>query len=163
TRSALIDRLRQVNPADEVTAIVMVEPHRRLLNPLIAPFKDQLPRNLADLATLPDHLVSLTATENLRDKNLLTLSAEAEDGETVEVMDKLAFEGLTAARKAYADVRPTLIAQLPGELAPTALAVADQLFGGIQVAKAGKRFVLKLARPKDFDNPPDKDLIASSG
>src|SRR5205807_6301981 len=59
--------------------------------------------------------------------------------------------------------RPTLLKQIPAEVVQPALAVADQLFGGIQVTKEGKRLVVRLEKPEGFGAPADSDLIASAG
>jgi hypothetical protein len=162
-KSPLLDRLRQADAGDDITGVVMVEPYRNLLKAMVEPFKDQLPPDLADAAGLPDRLVAVTAAVNLRYKTLLKVSLEADSEQSVEALDHLAFKGLNWARKVYPDLRPTLIGQIPPEVVQPALAVADQLFGGVEVAKEGKRLVIQLAKPEGFDAPPEKDLIASSG
>jgi serine/threonine protein kinase len=162
-KSPLLDRLRKTDDTNEITGIVMVEPYRNLLNGLIGPFREMLPANLADAAKLPDRLVSVTAAVNLRDKTLATVSLEANSEESVEALDDLAFKALNWARKTYPDFRPTLIGKLPADVVQPALAIADQVFGGIQVTREGKRLVLRLEKPEGLTTPADPDLIASSG
>ena len=162
-KSPLLDRLRQADAADDVTSVVVVEPYRNLLKAMAEPLKEQLPPDLADAASLPDRLVAVTATVNLSDKTLLKVALETDTEESVEVLDKLAFKGLNWARQMYPDVRPTLIGQIPPEVVQPALAIADQVFGGIQVTKEGKRLVIRLEKPDSLGTPADPDLIASSG
>jgi hypothetical protein len=162
-RSPLLDRLRQVDTTDEVTGVVIVEPYRNLLKALVGQFREQLPANLADAARLPDRLVSVTAAVNLRDKTLLQVSLEADGEKGVESMDDLAFRALNWARKVYPGFRPALLKAVPTELAPLVLAVVDQLYGGIQVAKEGKRLVVRLERPEGLGAPQQQELIASAG
>jgi hypothetical protein len=162
-RSPLLDRLRQTDNTDEITGIFILEPYRNLLNALAGQFKALLPPTLADAASLPDRVVAVTAAMNLRDKTLLKVSLQADREESVTVLDDLAFKGLNWARKVYPDFRPTLLKQIPAEVVQPALAIADQIFGGIQVTKEGKRLVVRLEKPEGLDTPPDKDLIASSG
>jgi hypothetical protein len=162
-KSPLLDRLRQTDAADEVTGVVVVEPYRNLLNALAGPFKELLPADLGDAAKLPDRLTSVTATVNLRDKTLLKVALQADSDEDLEALDKLAFKGLNWARKVYPDFRPTLLKQIPAQVVQPALAIADQLYGGIQVTKDGKRLIVRLEKPESLDTPPDNDRIASSG
>ena len=162
-RAPLLDRLRLTDDADEITGIVIVEPYRNLLKGLIGPFAEGLPANLADAAKLPDRLASVTATVNLRDKTLLKVSLEAGSEEDVEGLDQLAFQGLNWARKVYPGVRPALLKQVPAEFVRPALAIVDQLYGGIRVTKEGKRLVVRVERPDSLGNQAAPDLIASSG
>src|SRR5262249_23198207 len=104
-----------------------------------------------------------TAAVNLRDKNLLKVSLEADSEESVGVLDDLAFKGLNWARKVYPDFRPTLIKAIPAEVVQPTLAIADQVFGGIQVTKEEKRLVVRLEKPESLATSPENDLIASSG
>src|SRR5207249_2222431 len=97
--SPLLDRLRKTDDTDEMTGIVIVEPYRNLLNGMIGQFKEKMPADLADTAKLPDRLVSVTATVNLRDKTLAKVSLEADNDQDVEALDKLAFKSLNWARK----------------------------------------------------------------
>ena len=162
-KSPLLDRLRQTDTADEVTAVVLLEPYRELLKALAGPFKPQLPPDLAAVAGLPERLVALTATVNLRDKTLLKVVLEANSAASGTVLDDLAFKGLNWARKVYPGFRPILIGRLPVEVAQPALAIADQLFGGIQVTREGKRLVVRLEKPEALGTSPEKDLIAAAG
>jgi hypothetical protein len=162
-KSPLLDRLRQMDTTDDVTGIVLVEPYRDLLKAVAAPLKAQLPANLADAATLPDRLIAVTAVMNLNDKTLLKVSLDSDSKESVEALDDLAFKALNWARKVYPDFRPTLMGQIPAALVQPALAIADQLYGGLQVAKEGKRLVVRLDKPEGLGTPPEKDLIASAG
>jgi serine/threonine protein kinase len=162
-RSPLLDRLRQTDDTDEVTGVVVVEPYRNLLNGLIGQHKEQLPPNLVDVAALPDSVVAVTAAVNLGDKTLLKVSLEADSEAKVEAIDGLAFKALAWARKVYPDFRPTLLKQIPAAVVQPALAVTDQLYGGIQVTKEGKRLVVRLEKPQARDAPAEKDLIASAG
>jgi hypothetical protein len=162
-KSPLLDRLRQTDNTDEVTGILIVEPYHNLLNALAEQFKALLPANLADAASLPDRIAVVTAALNLGDKTLLKVSLEADSAESVEVLDDLAFKGLNWARKVYPDFRPTLLKQIPAEVVQPALAITDQLFGGMQVTKEGKRLVIRLEKPEALDTPPENELIASSG
>jgi hypothetical protein len=162
-KSPLLDRLRQTDDTDEVTGIVIVEPYHNLLKALAEQFKALLPANLADAASLPDRLIAVTAAMNLRDKTLLRVSLEADNQESVELMDELAFKGLNWARKVYPDFRPTLLKGIPTEVVQPALAVADQLFAGIHVTKEGKHLIVRLDKPESLDTAPESDLIASSG
>jgi hypothetical protein len=162
-RSPLLDRLRQTDTTDEITGVAIVEPYRKLLKALLEPFKAQLPPDLADAASLPDRVVAATAAVNLRDKTLLKVSLEADSEESAEVLDDLAFKGLNWARKVYPDFRPTLLKQIPAEVVQPALAITDQVFGGIKVTREGKRLVARLEKPESLDTAPGNDLIASSG
>src|SRR5260370_37371232 len=55
-----------------------------------------------------------------------------------------------------------MIRQLHDEVVIPTLAVADKLYGGIQVTKEGKRIVVRLEKPEGL-GPPENELIASSG
>jgi hypothetical protein len=162
-RSPLLDRLRKVSTTDEVTGLVILEPYRPLLKALAGPLKEQLPPKLAEAASLPDRLVALRATVNLRGKTLLAVSLETDSEESVEVLDDLAFKGLNWARQVYPKFRPTLLRQIPAEVLQPALAVVDQLYGGIQVTREGKRLVVRLEKPEGLDTEPGDILIASAG
>jgi hypothetical protein len=162
-RTPLLDRLRQTDNTDEITGIFILEPYRNLLGALAGQFKALLPPNLADAASLPDRVVAVTAAVNLRDKTLLKVTLEADTEESVAMLDDLAFKGLNWARKVYPEFRPTLLKQIPAEVVRPALAVVDQLYGGIEVTKEGKRLVIRLAKPEGFDASPGNELIASSG
>jgi hypothetical protein len=162
-RGPLLDRLRQTDATDEVTGIVVVEPYRKLLNALAGQFKGQLPPRLADAAGLPDRLVAVTAAVNLGARTLLAVSLEADNEGSAEVLDDVAFKGLAWARQMYPGLRPALAGRIPSEAVQPALAVADQLFGGIQVTREGRRLVVRLERPEGLGAPPPKDLIASAG
>jgi hypothetical protein len=162
-RGPLLDRLRQSDGTDEITGILVVEPDRKLLKAVAGQFKELLPEKLADAASLPDRLVAVKATVNLRDRSLLTVSLEADSDKSVADLDDLALEGLTWVRKVYPNFRPTLLRRIPAEVVQPVLAVVDQVFGGIHVGKEGKRLIVRLDKPNGFDTPPDKDLIASSG
>jgi hypothetical protein len=162
-RSPLLDRLRQTNTTDEITGIVILETHRDLLRAMAGHFKSQLPPSLADAANLPDHLVAATASVNLGDKTLLKVSLESDNEDNVAALDNLAFKGLALARKVYPDFRPTLIGRLPAEIVQPALAIIDQLYGGIQVAKEGKRLIVRLEKPESLGAPSSTVLIASAG
>jgi hypothetical protein len=48
-------------------------------------------------------------------------------------------------------------------VAQPVLTITDQVFGGIQVTKEGKRLVVRLEKPESPDTSPEGDLIASSG
>ena len=163
TRSPLLDRLRQSDARDEVTGIVLLDPYRNLLKGAVGPLKALLPPNLAEAASLPDRLVSVTTVVNLGDKTLLKVALEADSDRSVEVLDSLAFKGLGLARQLYPDLRPSLVGRLPAEVVQPVLAVADQLFGGIQVTREGKRLIVRLEKPEDLGKKPPKDLIASAG
>jgi serine/threonine protein kinase len=162
-KSPLLDRLRQVDATDDVTGIVLVEPYRELLKAVAGPLKVQLPPNLAEAATLPDRLLAVTAVVNLNDKTFLKVSLDTDSNENVEALDDLAFKGLNWGRQVYPDFRPTLLRQIPAEVAQPALAVADQLFGGIHVTKEGKQLVVRLEKPEGLGTAPENDLIASAG
>src|SRR5262249_39679292 len=54
----LLDRLRQTDTTDEITAIVILEPHRSLLKAMVGALKGLLPAELAGATGLPDQLVS---------------------------------------------------------------------------------------------------------
>ena len=162
-KSPLLDRLRQTDTTDEITGIVVLEPYRTLLKAVVGPLKAELPANLADAASLPDRLVAVTAAVNLGDKTLLKVSLHADSEESVEVLDDLAFKGLNWARKVYPAFRPTLLRQIPAEVVQPALAITDQLFGGIQVTREGKRLVVRLEMPESLDTQAKEELIASSG
>ena len=93
-KSPLLERLRQANAADAVTGILMVEPHRKLLSALIAPYTAQLPPELKDVAGLPERVIAVTAAVNLNDKTLLKVALETDSEQKVAALDDLAFKGL---------------------------------------------------------------------
>jgi serine/threonine protein kinase len=162
-KSPLCDRLRQIDDAADISGVVLVEPYRKLLKAMVGQFAGNVPPNLAEAASLPDRVDAMAVAVHLGGKTLVDVSLDADNEQSAAVLDDLAFKGLTWARQAYPALRPTLLRQIPAEVVQPALAVTDQVFGGVQVAKEGKRLVVRLEKPEGFDTPPDKYLIASSG
>jgi hypothetical protein len=159
--SPLLDRLRRADAGDDLTAVLSLEPYRKLMNTLGKPNQALLPPPLAEAATLPDHLVWVTATVNLGGKQLARLTLEADSEESARTAEKVVQGGLDQARQAYRDLRPMVAAQLPPPSAPSLLPVADQLYGGVHVTRAGTRVVVTLDRQPVPKLP--EGLIAAAG
>jgi hypothetical protein len=160
-KSPLLDRLRQADAGDDLTAIIFLEPYRKPLNTLAKSNQALLPPPLAGAATLPDRLVCLTATANLDDKTLARLTFEADNEESAQAVEKLVQSGLELAREAYPGVRGGLVSQLPPASVPALIRVPDQLYGGVHVSRAAARVVMTVDRPPARELP--EELIAAAG
>jgi hypothetical protein len=160
-KSPLIDRLRQADANDDLTAIVALEPNRKLLNALGGTTRALLPPPLAEAATLPNRLVWVTATAKLDGNPLAQVTFEADNEESAQAVEKLVQAGLVQARQVYPEGRAALVAQLPPATVPALLGVMDQLYGGVHVTRAAARVSVTVDRPPVRELPAD--LIAAAG
>jgi hypothetical protein len=162
-KSPLIERLRKIDGKDDATLVLVMEPLRTLLAPFAATVKGSLPPELTGLTTLPDRLTSATVLLNLSGDPLLKINLEGTSEESAGEIDKLVFSSMRWVLKVYPELRDDLAPRVPAELFQQFFAVADQLYGGVEVVKQGRHVVLSLKRPEGFGGELDRDLIASSG
>jgi hypothetical protein len=162
-KSPLIDRLRAADLDHDVAAVLVVGPYRELLAQAVAEADKSIPPPLAGVRTLPEHLQALTAAVNLSGPALLKLTLEADNAEGAGKVEELAKSALDFGKLIYPQVREKLAPQVPAEYAQPVLAVADQFYGGIQVARDGVNVTLTLPRPAALDAPAAPGLLASSG
>lgn len=161
TKGPLLDRLRQADAGDDLTAVVLLEPFRKALTTLARPNQGLLPPPLAGAVNLPEQLVCVTATVNLGGKTLARLIFEADGEESAQTVERLVQSGLGLVRQVYPELRPGLVAQLPPPSVPALLRVVDQLYSGVQVARQGARVVVTVDRPPAQELP--EGLIAAAG
>jgi hypothetical protein len=162
-KSPLIDRLRAADLDHDIAAVLVVGPYRELLAQAVAEADKSIPPPLAGVRTLPEHLQALTAAVNLSGPALLKITLEADNAEGAGKVEELAKSALDFGKLIYPQVREKLAPQVPAEYAQPVLAVADQFYGGIAVAKDGANVTLTLPRPAALDAPAAPGLLASSG
>jgi hypothetical protein len=150
-KSPLIERLRAADTNNDAVAVLVVGPYRQLLTQFVAAAGKSVPPPLAGVRQLPEHLQAVTAALDLGGPALLTLTLEADNAAGADAVEELAKSALDFVKQVYPDARKALAAQVPPDFAQPALAVADQLNGGVKVSKAGVNVTLTLPRPAGLD------------
>src|SRR5207249_3647281 len=86
-----------------------------------------------------------------------------ENAQAAGDLHKFAAVGIETLRQIYPPLRESLPTLLPPDQARPALAVADQIFGGVTLDLQETVVTIALKRPASLDEPLPADLIASSG
>jgi hypothetical protein len=153
-KSPLTDRLRAADLEHDVLAVLVVGAYRPLLADAVAEAGKSVPPPLAGIRQLPEHLQAVSAAVDLSGPELVKLTLEADNAAGAAAVEELAKSALDFVKQFYPEARKGLAAQVPPELSRPALAVVDQLNGGVKVSKEGVNVTLTLPRPAGLDGRP---------
>jgi WD40 repeat protein len=155
----LLERLQRIDPAAEATIVLLTAPYRPLAAAL--PPGEMIPG--LDLKALPDLIKAVNVAFRLTGDPMLKIEIEAENAKAAGDLHKMAAGGIETLRQLYPPMRESLAQQLPLDLARSALAIADQIYGGLSLDLEGAAVSVTLKRPAALDEQVPPDLIASSG
>jgi hypothetical protein len=147
-RGSLVERLKALGASFDLAAVFLPAPYHDFLNGLAAKLGPALPPPWNEAAPLAGKIDAVQVVADLRGKKLLAVSVETRDEPSAQKLEKLAQDGVAVARKMAPAVQPLLTSpSVPKPVQKDLLALADQLFNGLEVKTAGKDVRLSAARP----------------
>ncbi len=146
--SPLVDRLKSMNFAAEITGVFAIEPVRTTLAEVVKEENTgELPPELAQFRSVPELANYATFSISLADKDLIRLEFDGKDEQSAQRLTEMAGTALVMAKSTLQQLREEAAAELPeGFVKPVTelLAHAEQ---GIGVDRDANRVIASLKKP----------------
>jgi hypothetical protein len=151
--SPLLNRLRGLDLDHDITGVFVVGPYRAALAELRQ--QPDIPPQLGGLRTLDRDLEAVSFTLDANKDNLLQIILDGTSDNGGILLERLVNSALDTGKQMYdmirAEMEKDVAKDLPPELAPKLMRLADQIKkGGIRVTREGKRVTITLEKPKDL-------------
>jgi hypothetical protein len=144
----LVERLRSLPPDREATVVCALRAMRPLLSDGVSQARALLPLKLEEWAALPQQVEVLAASMSLKDGPFLQVVLDCAVEGSAAALEELSKTTLAWAREAYPQRREGLGQLLPPELSKCLLPILDQVQGGVEVVREGKRLTVNVKRPE---------------
>jgi hypothetical protein len=146
----LVDRLRSLPPDRDATVVCAVRAMRSPLSGGASQVREVLPLKLEEWAALPQRVEVLAASVNLKSDPFLQVVLDCAVEESAAALEELSKTTLAWAREGHPQRREEVSKLLPPELAQSLLPLLDQVQGGVEVVREGKRLTVNVKRPENF-------------
>jgi hypothetical protein len=153
----MAERLRAADTDHDLVVIADIESLPEAMASQIEGARQQVPRPMADLIQIVDHVSSAVLTFDLSGDPLMQLVLKATSSDSAGKIEELAGQGQRMAQQMLAGVSQ-MIPQANRQQAAPAVQLGQQALSGLQVGRDADVVTITLARPSSMDDVLPKML-----